>query len=77
MVCKYFALVSYRVGALFHVVFFQLTRAVSDAALDVGGKVKSAGFPDPRGGPGSGDGQPAAHSSEASDVGKKKFQIPV
>ena len=34
--------------------FFRWTRAVVDGDLVVGGKVKRAGFPGPRGGPGTG-----------------------
>ena len=50
------ALVTYRVGALFSffVGFLRRTRAAADGSLDVGGKVMTAGFPDPRGGPRSG-----------------------
>ena len=50
------ALVTYRVGALFSfcVGFLRRTRAAADGSLDVGGKVMTAGFPDPRGGHGRG-----------------------
>ena len=63
------ALVSYRVGALFHVVvgFRRRTRAVDDARLGVGGKVKAAGFPDPRGGHGFRRGSGAARRSRTGE----------
>ena len=60
--CNTVALVTYRVGALFSFCFdfFQRTRAAVDVDLDIGGKVTAAGFPDPRGGHGSG--APAART---------------